>query len=48
MVSKNNNFSLFDEIYHPDYLATGPNTGITVNLDDEKLVLSLHIARTIL
>ena len=34
--------SVFDEIYHPDYLATDPTTGITVNLEDEKLVLSTY------
>ena len=36
------NFSLVDKIYHPDYLATDPTTGITVNLEDEKLVLSTY------
>ena len=39
---KEKDFSLFDEIYHPDYLATDPTTGITVNLEDEKLVLSTY------
>ena len=38
----NNDFSLFDEIYHPDYSAPDPTTGITVNLEDEKLVLSTY------
>ena len=42
LIFKNNDFSLFDEIYHPDYLATDPTTGITVNLEDEKLVLSTY------
>ena len=41
-IFKNNDFSVFDEIYHPDYLATDPTTGITVNLEDEKLVLSTY------
>ena len=39
---KQDDLSLFDEIYHPDYLATDPTTGITVNLEDEKLVLSTY------
>ena len=42
LIFKNNDFSLFDEIYHPDYSATDPTTGITVNLEDEKLVLSTY------
>ena len=41
-IFKNNDFSLFDEIYHPDYSAPDPTTGITVNLEDEKLVLSTY------
>ena len=40
--AKSNDFSLVDKIYHPDYLATDPTTGITVNLEDEKLVLSTY------
>ena len=39
LIFKNNDFSLFNEIYHPDYSAPDPTTGITVNLEDEKLVL---------
>ena len=39
---KANDFSLVDEIYHPDYSAPDPTTGITVNLEDEKLVLSTY------
>ena len=42
LIFKNNDFSLFDEIYHPDYSAPDPTTGITVNLEDEKLVLSTY------
>ena len=42
LIFKNNDFSLFDEIYHPDYSAQDPTTGITVNLEDEKLVLSTY------
>ena len=38
----NNDFSLFDEIYHPNYSAQDPTTSITVNLEDEKLVLSTY------
>ena len=40
LIFKNNDFSVFDEIYHPDYSEPDPTTGFTVNLDDEKLVLS--------
>ena len=39
---ESNDFSLVDEIYHPDYSAPDPTTGITVNLEDEKLVLSTY------
>ena len=42
LIFKNNDFSLFDEIYHPDYSSPDPTTGITVNLEDEKLVLSTY------
>ncbi len=42
LIFKNNDFSLFDEIYHPDYSAQDPTTVITVNLEDEKLVLSTY------
>ena len=42
LIFRNNDFSLFDEIYHPDYSAQDPTTGITVNLEDEKLVLSTY------
>ena len=42
LIFKNNDFSLFDGIYHPDYSAQDPTTGIAVNLEDEKLVLSTY------
>ncbi|MBT7205418.1 MAG: hypothetical protein HN867_18355 [Deltaproteobacteria bacterium] len=42
LIFKNNDFTLFDEIYHPDYSAQDPTTGIIVNLEDEKLVLSTY------
>ena len=42
LMFKNNDSSVFDEIYHPDYSAQDPTTGITVNLEDEKLVLSTY------
>jgi hypothetical protein len=35
-------FSQVDETYHPDYSATNPDTGITVNLEDDKLVMSTY------
>ena len=37
---KENDFSLVDEIYHPDYSAPDPTTGITVNLEDDKIIVS--------
>ena len=37
---KENDFSLVDEIYHPDYSAPDPNTGIVVNLEDDKVIVS--------
>ena len=37
---KANDFSLVDEIYHPDYSAPDPNTGIVVNLEDDKVIVS--------
>ena len=37
---KANDFSLVDEIYHPEYSAPEPTTGITVNLDDDKIIVS--------
>ena len=37
---KENDFSLVDEIYHPDYSAPDPTTGITVNLQDDKIIVS--------
>ena len=37
---KINDFSLVDEIYHPDYSAPDPNTGIVVNLEDDKVIVS--------
>ena len=37
---KSNDFSLVDEIYHPDYSAPDPNTGIVVNLEDDKVIVS--------
>ena len=42
LIFKNNDLSVFDDIYHPDYSATDPTTGTTVNLEDEKLVLSTY------
>ena len=36
LIADNKDFSLFDEIYHPDYKAVDPMTGITVNLEDDK------------
>ena len=42
LMFKNNDSSVFDEIYHPDYSAQDPTTGIIVNLEDEKLVLSTY------
>ena len=33
---KNDDFSIVDEIYHPDYSAPDPNTGIVVNLEGDK------------
>ena len=40
LIFKNNDFSLFDEIYHPDYSAPDPFTGIVVNLEDDKVIVS--------
>jgi len=37
---KANDFSLVDEIYHPDYSAPDPFTGIVVNLEDDKVIVS--------
>ena len=37
---KANDFSLVDEIYHPDYSAPDPITGIVVNLEDDKVIVS--------
>ena len=37
---KINDFSLIDEIYHPDYSAPDPITGIVVNLEDDKVIVS--------
>ena len=37
---KNGDFSLVNEIYHPDYSATDFVTGITVNLEDDKIIVS--------
>ena len=37
---KNDDFSLVDQIYHPDYSAPDPNTGIVVNLEDDKVIVS--------
>ena len=37
---KNGDFSLVDEIYHLDYSATDFVTGITVNLEDDKIIVS--------
>ena len=37
---KNDDFSIVDEIYHPDYSAPDPNTGIVVNLEDDKVIVS--------
>lgn len=37
---KENDFSLVDEIYHPDYSAPDPTTDITVNLEDDKIIVS--------
>ena len=40
LASKANDFSLVDEIYHPDYSAPDPITGIVVNLEDDKVIVS--------
>ena len=37
---KANDFSLVDEIYHPDYSAPDPITGIVINLEDDKVIVS--------
>ena len=37
---RNDVFSLVDQIYHPDYSAPDPNTGIVVNLGDDKVIVS--------
>ena len=37
---KNSDFSLANEIYHPDYSATNFITGVTVNLEDDKIIVS--------
>ena len=37
---KEKDFSLVDQIYHPDYSAPDPNTGIVVNLEDDKVIVS--------
>ena len=37
---KINDFSLVDEIYHPDYSVPDPITGIVVNLEDDKVIVS--------
>ena len=34
------NFSLVDEIYHPEYSTTDHTTGIKSNLNDDKVVVS--------
>jgi len=34
LIFKNTDFTLFDEIYHPDYSAQDPTTGILANLED--------------
>ena len=39
---KEKDFSLVDEIYHPDYSAPDPTTGITVNLEDEASAVNLQ------
>ena len=49
LIFKNNDFSLFDEIYHPDYKAVGSITGIEVNLAADKeayLALVEHLIVT--
>ena len=42
LIFKNTDFTLFDEIYHPDYSAQDPTTGILANLEDQKLVLPTY------
>ena len=37
---RNDGFSLVDQIYHPDYSAPDSNTGIVVNLEDGKVIVS--------
>ena len=37
---KINDFSLVDEVYNPDYSAPDPITGIVVNLEDDKVIVS--------
>ncbi|MEC8436816.1 MAG: hypothetical protein VXZ27_13485, partial [SAR324 cluster bacterium] len=37
---RNDDFSLVDQIYHPDYSAPDPNTGIVFNLEDDKVIVS--------
>ena len=42
LLGYNGDFSLVDEIYHPEYSAFEDTTGITANIEDDKtMVLSL-------
>ena len=39
---KNNDFSLADEIYHPEYSAFDFRAGLEVNLDSDKVIVSTY------
>ena len=39
---KNNDFSLVDEIYHPEYSAFDFRAGLEVNLDSDKVIVSTY------
>ena len=37
-----NNFSMVDQIYHPKYSALERNTGVEVNLEADKIIISTY------
>ena len=39
---KNNDFSLADDIYHPEYSAFDFRAGLEVNLDSDKVIVSTY------
>ena len=40
VLAQKNDFSLVDEIYHPDYKSFDFRTGIYTNLEDDKVIIS--------